>query len=95
MPHFYFHLAGSRTIEDNEGTPFSTVPEAIAHATAVAHELAKNRRAEVNGGEILVVDETRTRCVSHPANVCALATSRAQRVSWRICHFEDAISAYD
>ena len=47
MPHFYFHLAGTRAAKDSEGTTFLSVEEAIEHATVVAHDLAKNRRAEV------------------------------------------------
>ena len=58
MRHFYFHLAGTRAVEDSEGTTFLSVEETIEHASVVAHELAKNRRAEVNGQEIRVVDET-------------------------------------
>jgi hypothetical protein len=68
MPRFYFHLIGTRAAEHNEGTPFLRVDEAIEHATAVAHELAKNRHAEVNGQEIRVVDETGREMCRIPLN---------------------------
>jgi Domain of unknown function (DUF6894) len=54
MPRFFFHLIGSESIKDQDGTEFATVGEARQHACAVAQELAHNGGKSRKGDAAIV-----------------------------------------
>jgi hypothetical protein len=59
MPLYYFHFRNGVDADDEEGTSFDSVVDAMQHANRVAQEIGKNRSAgEIAGEQILVTDES-------------------------------------
>jgi len=59
MPRFFFHLQGTKPIEDRDGVELPDLREAVTHAKEVAHDLMKSKHTpNVSEDWIRVTDDT-------------------------------------
>jgi hypothetical protein len=67
MPHYFFHLMGSETVEDDEGEHCCDLDAARRHAMKVAGELTRNQpHANTARRFIAVSDESGTELLRVP-----------------------------